>query len=138
MGFTLNCAVRAKSQDAQYMPPQVKLPAARMSGVQAPVLFRIPIMRQLLQLFGCTMPATKQGMHTLFSSKTTFGIVIGGSEEVAMHIRGREQVFIKRRAGFLKYALQVGYKIIIAYNFGESDLYSNLTLLRPVNMWLVK
>lgn len=44
----------------------------------------------------------------------------------------------RNRAGFLKYCLQHGYTVVIAFNFGESDLYHSLPLLRPLNLWLVK
>lgn len=138
LGFSFNGAIRAKARDPKrYLHPKVHI-SHRVGGVQAPVLFKIPILRQILELFGCTMPATKEGMRILFSQKMSFGIVVGGSEEVAIHIRGRERLFLKRRAGFLKYALQHGYKVVVAYNFGESDLYSNVSLLRPLNLWLVK
>jgi len=138
LGFTLNGAIRAKTrQPDKYLPKEATLDH-RVSGVQAPILFRIPILRQFLQWFGCTVPATKAGMVSLFKKKMPFGMVVGGSEEVALHIRGRERLFLKERAGFLKYAMQFGYKIIVAYNFGESDLYTNASLLRPLNMWLVR
>lgn len=138
LGFSLNGAVRAKTRDpVKYLHEEAKI-SHHVSGVQAPVLFKIPILRQVLQLFGCTMPATKEGMQILFEKKMTFGIVVGGSEDVAIHMRGRERTFLKHRAGFLKYALQHGFKALIAYNFGESDLYDNAFFLRQFNMWLVK
>jgi len=137
LGFTFNGAIRAKTRDPAYMHEKVTI-SHRVSGVQAPVLFKIPIMRQVLQLFGCTMPATKAGMFKLFKERMTFGIVVGGSEEVAVHIGGRERLFLANRAGFLKYAMQFGYKVVVAYNFGESDLYQNLSGMRSLNMWLVK
>lgn len=138
LGFVLNGAVRAKARRPElYLHEEAPI-SHRVSGVQAPVLFRIPLLRQFLQMFGCTVPATKKGMYSLFAQGMTFGIVVGGSEEVALHIRGRERLYLKDRAGFLKYALQYGYKVIVAYNFGECDLYQNVSLLEPLNLWLVK
>jgi hypothetical protein len=137
-GFTLNGAVRARAQDnAAYLPEWLPLNAT-VSGVQAPVLFKIPILRHILLAFGCCVPATKQGVRRLLSDRTTFGIIPGGSEEVAIHQPGRENIYLKHRAGFLKYALQHGYTIVIAFTFGESDLYSSVSLVRPLNLWLVK
>lgn len=138
MGFSLNGAVRAKTrQPHKFWPAEAPLDH-RVSGVQAAVLFQVPILRQMMHMFGCTVPATKAGMFSLFKQKMPFGIIIGGSEEVAIQVSGRERLFLKHRAGFLKYALQFGYKICVAYNFGESDLYNNASFLRPLNMWLVK
>jgi 2-acylglycerol O-acyltransferase 2 len=47
-------------------------------------------------------------MHGLFRKKVDFGILPGGMEEVAMYTKGRERVYLKHRAGFIKYALQHG------------------------------
>lgn len=35
-------------------------------------------------------------------------------------------------------ALQYGYTVVIAFTFGESDLYRSLRVMRPLNLWLVK
>ena len=137
-GFSLNGAVRARAQDnAYYLPSWLPLKPV-VSGVQAPVLFKIPILRHILLGFGCCVPATKHGVRTLLNRRTTFGIIPGGSEEVALHETGQENIYLKKRAGFLKYALQHGYTLVIAFNFGESDLYSSVKAVRPLNLWLVK
>merc|ERR1712129_564476 len=39
---------------------------------------------------------------------------------------GQELVFLKRRKGFVKYALQHGYSLTPVYAFGETDAYNNL------------
>ena len=44
-------------------------------------------------------------------------------EEVALYTKGRERAYLKKRAGFIKYALQHGYLVQPAYTFGESDMY---------------
>ena len=138
MGFTLNGAVRARAKNnARYLPPWLPLNAT-VSGVQAPVLFKIPILRHILLSFGCCVPATKAGVRRLLNSRTTFGIIPGGSEEVAIHQPGCENIYLKPRAGFIKYALQHGYTLVIAFTFGESDLYNSVAALRPLNLWLVK
>lgn len=50
----------------------------------------------------------QSAMHGLFRKKVDFGILPGGMEEVAMYTKGRERVYLKHRAGFIKYALQHG------------------------------
>ncbi|KAH8050498.1 2-acylglycerol O-acyltransferase [Aureococcus anophagefferens] len=92
----------------------------------APVLFRIPLLRQALLGFGCCTPATKQGMFSLFRKNLDFGILPGGMEEVALYSQNRDRVFIRKRAGFIKYALQHGYNLQPAFTFGESDIYASL------------
>jgi len=137
-GFALNGAVRARAQcNEKYLPNWLPLNAT-VSGVQAPVLFKIPLLRHILLGFGCCVPATKEGVRHLLATRTTFGIIPGGSEEVAIHENGKENLYLKNRAGFLKYALQHGYTVVIAFTFGESDLYQSVSLIRPLNLWLVK
>ena len=77
-------------------------------------------------------------MKKLLAAKTAFGIIPGGSEDVAIHQHGQENVYINRRYGFIKYALQHGYSLILAYTFGENDQFYSLSCLRPLNLWLVK
>jgi len=136
-GFCLNGAVRARAQEPSALPAWLPLKPV-VSGVQAPVLFRVPLLRHILLAFGCCVPATKARVRRLLADRTTFGIIPGGSEEVAIHQPGRENIYLKKRAGFLKYALQEGYTVVIAFTFGESDLYSSLSLLRPLNLALVR
>ena len=83
-GFVLNGAVRARAQDnATYLPPWLPLNAT-VSGVQAPVLFRIPILRHILLAFGCCVPATKAGVQRLLADRTTFGIIPGAHWELSI------------------------------------------------------
>ena len=50
--------------------------------------------------------------------------------EVLEFESGKETVFIRKRAGFIKYALQHGYRLVVGYTFGESDLYYSLNVVR--------
>ena len=77
-------------------------------------------------------------MKKLLAARKAFGIIPGGSEDVAIHEHGKENVYINSRYGFIKYSLQHGYCLVIAYTFGETDQYHSLTWLRPLNLWLVK
>lgn len=83
-------------------------------------------------------PVGQGNMKKLLAAKTAFGIIPGGSEDVAIHEYGKENVYINSRYGFIKYALQHGYSLILAYTFGENDQFYSLSWLRPLNMWLVK
>ncbi|KAH8061841.1 2-acylglycerol O-acyltransferase [Aureococcus anophagefferens] len=110
-GFSLNGAVRFRAEDdARYCGAELaeNLDDARKrscDGVMAPVLFRIPLLRQALLGFGCCTPATKQGMFSLFRKNLDFGILPGGMEEVALYSQNRDRVFIRKRAGFIKLCL---------------------------------
>ncbi|EOD36447.1 hypothetical protein EMIHUDRAFT_226507 [Emiliania huxleyi CCMP1516] len=144
-GFTLNGAVRFKAilrrhggaERLAAKRPDLYLPA------EAPLLFRLPL-----------------GMFGLFRQRSDFGILPGGMEEVALFEFGRERVYLKRRKGFIKYALQhgdertrseicqtsgvgtqrrvVGYLLLLAYTFGECDLYRSVGAGKRLRMWLLR
>mmetsp|Transcript_18400 Transcript_18400/g.27268 ORF Transcript_18400/g.27268 Transcript_18400/m.27268 type:complete len:360 (+) Transcript_18400:29-1108(+) len=143
MGFTLNGAIRFRAHDEErYVHPQFRqtMPQTRLraaDGVQAPVLFNLPLVRNLLKGLGCCTPATKKNMFGLWKRQADFGILPGGMEEVALYQCGRERVYLSKRAGFIKYGLQNGALLLLAYTFGESDLYQSLSAgtIRQFQMW---
>lgn len=138
VGFMLNGALRATAQRPKVYLPSWAAFSDKVSGIQAPALFKVPLLRWILLAFGCCVPASKKGMNSLMERRVTFGMIPGGSEEVAWHTNGSETIYIRNRAGFIKFALRHGYTIVIAYTFGESDLYSAAAWLRPLNLFLVK
>merc|ERR1719468_365642 len=113
LGFSFNGAIRVKTQQpGQYLPPGVNI-REDCNGVQAPVLWRIPFISAVLKLWDACTPASKQGMKRLMALGVPFGILPGGSEEVAVHEFGKENVYINSRRGFIKYGLEYGYGVIV-------------------------
>ena len=145
--FALRFALAAEAaagtaQPERYVPSEMMRhvsPArlAKGSGVQAAVLFKIPFLNAVLKAFGAATPATKAGMFALFRARSDFGILPGGMEEVALYARGRERVYLRRRAGFIKYALQHGYKMTPIYTFGETRTYHTFTGLLRLRLLLL-
>jgi hypothetical protein len=138
IGFTLNGAVRWVARDGDSLPARLrenKTVPDRVSGVMAAAIFQIPVLRRVMQAFGSCTPATKEGMRMLMAERRPFGILPGGMEELAYFSNGEEHVYIKRRAGFIKYALQYGCQLVVAYTFGEADLFRSCQPLRPLLMW---
>ena len=143
-GFATNGGLRYKSNDpSRFLTKEMANMAAperlrQIAGLMAPFFFKVPGMRHLLLLSGTGNPATKAVMKRLFASKSDFGLLPGGSEEVLSYRSGRDRVYIKKRAGFIKYALQAGYRLFIAYTFGESDLYNSCVLCEGAQMWVLR
>jgi len=141
-GFSLNGAVRFRAEcPDRFVPVELQevLTTARQltcDGVMAPILFLIPLVRSLLIGFGCCTPATKRGMHSLFKRNIDFGLLPGGMDEVLLYRFQQERVYLSKRAGFIKYALQHGYVLLPAYTFGECDLYQSMTSGSAVRMWM--
>merc|ERR1712232_616463 len=63
---------------------------------------------------------------------------MGGSEESSIHVTGEERLYLRKRMGFIRFALQYGYNVVVAFSFGESDLYRSLSIVREMNLFLVK
>lgn len=137
LSFNGGLRLKAGGRPGEFIFADVKLPTD-CNAVLAPALWRVPFLCMVLQLWGACTPASKKDMKELFSTRKPFGMFPGGSEEVAIHEHGRENVFINERYGFIKYGLEFGYKIVVAFTYGETDQYRSLDLLRPLNLWLVK
>ena len=56
--------------------------------------------------------------------------------QATLYARGTHRVYIRRRKGFVKYALQHGYALTPIYTFGESETYHTFTGLLPLRLWI--
>ena len=121
-----------------YVPEAFRHMKPNAVALVEPLLFKVPLIRHFIQAFGSARPATKKMMYSLMENKIPFGLLPGGSEEIILSHHGHERVYIKKRKGFIKYALQYGYTIAIGYTFGESDSYRTLDWGRGFRMWLLK
>lgn len=128
-GFFLNgSAARVHAGDPKtYVPQAFQHLPAKSTGLVEPNLFKIPLIRHFLLVFGCADPATKKRMNQLFEAKVPMGLLPGGSEEIILSQHGHERIFIKNRKGFIKYSLQHGYTLLLGYTFGDADSYRTLT-----------
>ena len=78
-----------------------------------------------------------KNVRRLMGEKRNLMLVPGGYEEATLTEKGKDKVFIKDRKGFVKLALEFGYHLIPVYTFGESSLYTTLSL-RRVGLFLNK
>lgn len=128
--FILNGATRIYAGDEKdYLPGLVRGKGWKATGVGEPLLWRLPFIRTFLQLMGCVEPAAHDSFKNLLRRRIPFGILPGGSEEIILLVKGKERVYIKERKGFIKYALQVGYTLVIGYGgIGSANIH-----LKPIN-----
>ena len=67
------------------------------------------------------------------------GLIPGGFQEASLYVRGRHRVVLRRKTGFIKYALQFGYKVVPVYVFGEEQTLWKIDLLpKRFALWLNK
>merc|ERR1712151_1161637 len=97
-----------------------------------------PFFKVICDLHGRINTLSKESLHHLMSSNTNITVVPGGFEDAtAMHFNTNITV-IRKRTGFIKYALQYGYSVYPVYTFGESSTHYTFTGLLKFRFWLNK
>mmetsp|Transcript_29455 Transcript_29455/g.57683 ORF Transcript_29455/g.57683 Transcript_29455/m.57683 type:complete len:316 (+) Transcript_29455:156-1103(+) len=87
-----------------------------------------PLFRMLPDMLGLKVGSVGKTWLAacMAEGQDNLAIVPGGFHEATISCRGHERVFLRTRKGFVKYALRNGYDLVPCYNFGETDLFSNL------------
>ena len=62
----------------------------------------------------------------------------GGFEEATISDHRRDRVFINDRKGFIKYALEYGYKLHPCYTFNENKAYFTFNGFEKLRLWVNK
>ncbi len=60
----------------------------------------------------------------------------GGFEEATLYKRGRHRLYLSKRKGFIKYALQYGYNVQPVYVFGEEQTFWTVKTYPTLMLWL--
>jgi 2-acylglycerol O-acyltransferase 2 len=101
---------------------QKMLAKLRVEGAIASVLFRIPFLRQICHWFGAR-PATHKNMNKVLGSGHSVGLMAGGIAEIFLANRHTEKIYLKKRKGFIKLALEHGAALVPVYYFGNTQLF---------------
>merc|ERR1719321_1450159 len=103
----------------------------------ASVLFRLPIVREIVLWTGC-VDADRKTAEKMLEAGHSVGVIPGGEHEQMITTYGKEKVYLKSRFGFVKLALRFGTPLVPCYVFGCSDLYYTSKFLIGLRMALVK
>ncbi|KAF4041799.1 Diacylglycerol acyltransferase domain-containing protein [Phytophthora infestans] len=98
-------------------------------------LFGVPLMRDLLNWMDFSSVA-KSTFQQRMSNRQNVCLIPGGFEEATLYERGKHRVYIKKRFGFIKLALQYGYKVHPVYTFGEEYAYHTFPYLLKLRLKL--
>ncbi|EGZ22274.1 hypothetical protein PHYSODRAFT_314038 [Phytophthora sojae] len=98
-------------------------------------LFWFPVMRDLLNWMDFSSVA-KATFHRFMPTGQNVCLIPGGFEEATLYERGKHRVYIKKRLGFIKLALQYGYKVHPVYSFGEEYAYHTFLYLLQLRLKL--
>mmetsp|Transcript_75297 Transcript_75297/g.212969 ORF Transcript_75297/g.212969 Transcript_75297/m.212969 type:complete len:250 (-) Transcript_75297:121-870(-) len=113
--------------------PVVRIGLAASSLVHSPIFGHV-----VAKWTGCIRSAAKGPMTAMMRRGESFGLLPGGFHEAAHTKYGKDRVVVSNKKGFIKYALQYGYKVVPAYSFGECYTYYNLQGLHGLRAWLAE
>ncbi|KAG6609902.1 Diacylglycerol O-acyltransferase 2 [Phytophthora cinnamomi] len=85
-------------------------------------LFWFPVLREVLNWMDFSSVA-RATFQRIMPTGQNVSLIPGGFEEATLYRRGKHRVYIKKRFGFIKMALQYGYKVHPVYTFGEEYAY---------------
>jgi len=121
--------------------PQFKQ-ASRMVHVAInDAMFRIPLIGNWLQLLGL-VPVNKHSIKCVLRRGDSVCIVVGGIDEVLLGTHDDKDVlYLRKRVGFAKIALESGAGLVPVFCFGENQLFlhsseASLGFWRRVNAFV--
>ena len=100
-------------------------------ALATPAIFVVPFLRQLWTWLGMDAIDRKSMLRVLRAGRTAL-IIPGGVAECLEMRRGTETVYLRKRFGFVKLAIQTGASLMPAFTFGQSETYSYVRLGPPL------
>mmetsp|Transcript_15648 Transcript_15648/g.20393 ORF Transcript_15648/g.20393 Transcript_15648/m.20393 type:complete len:347 (-) Transcript_15648:11-1051(-) len=109
----------------------------RLRSLAASVLFRIPAIREISLWSNC-VDASRSVAERLLKRGRSLMILPGGQAEQMRTIFGRERIYLNRRKGFIRLAINHNVPIIPVYVFGCSDYYKTSNFALNFRLSLLK
>jgi len=97
-----------------------------------------PYFKVLCDVHGGLETLSKESIIGAMTVGRNVSFIPGGFEDATTLVYGEHSTVMKRRAGFIKYALQHGYRVHPIYSFGETDTFFTFTGLLNFRLWLNK
>lgn len=94
-------------------------------------IFYLPLLRQLWSWLGID-PISRAHMRGLLERGRSVLLIPGGVAECLRMTPSCEVVYLRKRFGFVKLAMQTGAQIVPAYSFGQTRTYSYWKLGPPL------
>ena len=95
-------------------------------------LFALPVLRNVFGLIGL-VSATKSVLKSILLQSNHVALLVGGVQEVCLGtFNDKDILYLKKRKGFLKLAMETGSGVVPVYCFGENRLFkhTNKTILK--------
>lgn len=94
-------------------------------GTGADIIFKIPIMRHIMAWVG-THPASRKNITRVLDKWGRIAIIPGGIAEMYLVNTKSEDIYLSKRTGTIKAAIQEGAHIVPAFFFNNSKLFTVL------------
>jgi 1-acyl-sn-glycerol-3-phosphate acyltransferase len=111
--------------------------AHKVRTLAASILFRLPLVRELALWTGC-VDASRLVANRLLQRGFSILVLPGGQAEQMRTVHGHERIYLSRRKGFLKIAMQHNTPVVPVYVFGVSDYYTTSNCMLDARLWLLK
>lgn len=103
----------------------------------APMLLNLPLSGLFARLMGFRGVDNKT-FKDMMKRREPLLFLPGGFECATITRYGQDRVFIKQRYGFIKYALQYGYKVYPCYIFNENKVFYTFKYLEKLRIFMNK
>eukprot|EP00164_Ancoracysta_twista_P012137 GFYU01018959.1.p1 GENE.GFYU01018959.1~~GFYU01018959.1.p1 ORF type:complete len:391 (-),score=33.67 GFYU01018959.1:119-1207(-) len=108
-------------------------------GLGADVIYKVPVIRHLYGMMG-TVPCDRNTFRTVIRKYPRTAIIPGGIAEMCysgIHTED-ENLYILKRKGFVKLAIEAGVDLAPIYIFGNTDLMDRLSSHRGWFTWAAR
>ena len=114
-----------------------RLPNAKLTGVAATIMFKIPVVRELFLLMGY-VDAGRPTCQKVLAQGSSLYICTGGEAESLETRNGVDAVVLEGRKGFVRLALSYGTPLVPVYGLGNNEIYRSLQPFPKLRRWLSK
>eukprot|EP01084_Bolivina_argentea_P161674 281435_1 len=102
----------------------------------ANALYISPFFRLLCRFSGIPSSCDKVTMSHIMKAKKNCAIIPGGFHDASLHSHKIDRIYLKKRKGFIKYAIKYGYSLTPVFGFGEKDTFYNIPGFLKLRLWL--
>lgn len=95
-----------------------------------------PYLRVLTECLGHPSSVKRSAVLSHMKAGRSIALIPGAWHEATIHTPSADRIWIRKRRGFVKYALQYGYSITPTYCFGEKLTYFNPQGCYKFRFWL--